>query len=146
MLKENNTVLYLGLAGLKLTIEDLTSLLIEFGKAEITIEEYDAIQLKTKERDAIIEKNKKSNKKKQEIVPFVQTTMQDEKGNSFVIKHENFKHLNLALNELDDSAEEELDKLMERTPQKFLLTITDNPISTEVTDKLKEKYGARIIL
>ena len=144
-LRENNVLLYLGLAGLNLTIEDIIPLLGEFGRIDIPMEQYEEILVRIKERNAIIEKNKKARKKKQEPVPLVPNVIQDDKGNPYILKHEDFKHLNLALNNLDDSAVEEIDKLLARTTSRFVLTITDNKISSEGLNRLKAKYRNRVI-
>ncbi len=143
--KDNYVLEYLGFASLGFTISDLRPLLGEFGKFKLTPEETEALQQRIKERDAIVEKNKKAKGKKEEPVPQVPNMAQDELGNSYVLKKEQFKHLNIGLNSLDDLAFEELDKLMTRTPAQFILTISNRFMSKETLKALSTKYGSRVI-
>ena len=145
-LKQNFTMEYLGLASMNLTISDLQPLLAEFGKIKITPEEATELQQKIKERDAILEKNKKSKGKKEEPVPKVPNMVQDDQGNSFVVKKEHFRSLNIGLNNLGDSAIEELDKLLSRTHVQFNLTIASKVMTKEAAKVLSVKFGERVII
>eukprot|EP00826_Nyctotherus_ovalis_P019992 TRINITY_DN1623_c0_g1_i1.p2 TRINITY_DN1623_c0_g1~~TRINITY_DN1623_c0_g1_i1.p2 ORF type:complete len:180 (-),score=42.85 TRINITY_DN1623_c0_g1_i1:135-674(-) len=145
-LRENTALEYLGLAGLKMTADDLKPLLEEFGRFRISPEEVAEFQQRTKERDAILAKNKKAKGKKVEPVPKVPRLMQDDQGNAFIIKNEEFKHLNIALNEFDDYSVEELNKLLGRTPANFTLTVSSEGISKKSGKALTVKYGERVIL
>jgi Ran GTPase-activating protein (RanGAP) involved in mRNA processing and transport len=143
-LKENVILEALGLAGLNLNLKDFEVLLEEFGKFPISAEQAAELQQKITERDAIITKNKKAKGKKVEVVPIVPGLIQDEQGNACVVKKETFGYLNIGLNNLDDSAVEEIDKLLARTPPKFTMGITSRSMSKEVTQSLVSKYGERV--
>ena len=143
-LRKNTTLEYLGLASLNMSVIDLKPLFEEFGRFKITPEEAEEYKIKIKERDTIITKNKKA--KVKEIVPNLPTLTQDDQGNAFILKNEGFKHLNVALNNFDDSSIEELDKALGRTPAGFTLTASNRNISKEKARMLTSKYGDRIIL
>ena len=84
--QENRTLEYLGLAKNSLTTEDVAPLLGNMGKVLFAPEQVEAHQEKIKQRNAIIEKNKKlkQQKKPEEPVPIVdnieQTITRDENG------------------------------------------------------------------
>lgn len=143
-LKENTALEFLGLAGLNLCIKDFEVLLNEFGKFPITPEEAAILQQRITERDAIVAKNKKAKGKKVEAVPTVPRLVQEEQG-AFVARKEEFAYLNIGLNELDDAAAEEVDRLLTRTPVKFGIGITSKNMSAEKTQALVAKYGERVV-
>jgi len=145
-IKENTSLEYLGLAGLELSINDLKPLLDEFGKFKLTPEEAEELEKKIKERDTIIEKNKKKKGKNEEPVPKVNNMTKDDQGNAYVLKKELFKHLNIGLNSFDASSIDELDKILGRTPPTFSLTCACRTIPKENAKILSTKYGERVIL
>jgi len=145
-LRQNMSLEYLGLAGLNMTVNDLKPLLEEFGRFKITPEEALILQQKIKERDIILNKNKKAKGKKVEPVPKIPNMIKDDQGNTFIIKNEGFRHLNIALNEFDESSVEELDRALGRTSAGFTLTISSKGIPKEAAKALTSKYGGRVIL
>ena len=94
-----------------------------------------------KERDAIIEKNKKlkASKKPEESVPVMDLieskNQKDSDGNEvvnwFMIKNPQFRHLNLCLNNIEDTAQEEIEAALRITPDDFCFTLSGNPLSEE---------------
>ena len=126
-------------------MSDFRPLFEEIGKFKLTTEEAEQLQQRIKERDAIVEKNKKAKGKKEEPVPKVPNMVQDDQGNAYVIKKEHFKHLNIGLNNLDDTAIDELDKLMARTQAHFNLTMASKLMSKEAAKVLTTKYGDRVV-
>jgi len=53
-----------------------------------------------------------------------------------MIKNPQFRHLNLSLNNIEDSALEDIEASLRSTPDDFCLTLSGNPFSEEVTDAL----------
>ena len=138
---------YLGLGSMNLSIKELEPLLLEFGKCQISEEEGKLIEEKMEERDKIIERNSKvkDRKKKLEPVPEAIKFEKDEKGGYYKILKPNFKHLNIGYNDLDGTALEKLDKLLERTLDNFLITVPSKHLEKEQYTDLVGKYDARII-
>ncbi len=141
----NFTLELLGLGSMGLTIEDLAPLFKEFGKIKLNEEEAKLLKEKMKERDMIVEKNKKSRGKKEEPVPKVNRMECNEKGECYEIRKEKFRHLNIMLNKLEDSAVEKIDELLARTGEQFVVTIASKFISKEGYKTLTTKYGSRVI-
>ena len=126
------------------------------GKNLFPQEEVDAHLKILKERDAIIERNKKvyiyiyiiytqGKGKKEEIVPNVEEIEQI--GEEWYIwKNTTLKHLNLALNGFDESSVPILTKLLEKTADTFGVTTMGKPISREIAKLVSAKFGDRFIL
>ena len=110
----NRTLEYVGLAKNGLQSGDVQPLLKCFGRQPFPAENVPAYQLKIKERDTILEKNKKlkASKKPEEIVPLVDAleskVSKDDTGaevtNWWLLVNPQFKHLNICLNQIDDVA------------------------------------------
>lgn len=107
VLEVNRSLEYLGLAKNGLTSSHVTPILEHFGRVPFPADQVTAHQAKIKERDAIIEQNKKTKGKKPDVpVPVVDAieakTTKDADGNEvvswFLLKNPQFKHLNLCLN------------------------------------------------
>lgn len=62
--------------------------------------------------------------------------MKDQDGNEvvawFMVKNPQFRHLNLCLNNLEDSAQEEIESALRVTPDEFCFTLSGNSFSEEV--------------
>lgn len=141
VLETNRVIEYIGLAKNNLASADVCPLLKTFGRQPFPAENVPAYQLKLKERDAIVEKNKKlkASKKPEEHVPLLDNIeskmVKDEAGNevaqwSLVINPQ-FKHLNVCLNQIDDSACEDIEEMLQITPDDFCLTLSGNQFSDE---------------
>ena len=89
-IRANSVLELLGLGTMGLTIEDLRPLLSEFGKIKLPETEAKLLQEKIKERDAIIEKNKKGRGKKEEPVPKINRMEQDDRGTCYEVRKEFF--------------------------------------------------------
>ena len=94
-----------------LTSADMGPILEHFGRVPFPLDEVENHKVKLKERDAIIEANKKTKgKKPDQPVPIMDNieskTSKDSDGqevtNWFLIKNPQFRHLNLCLNDLDE--------------------------------------------
>eukprot|EP00826_Nyctotherus_ovalis_P014980 TRINITY_DN14220_c0_g1_i5.p1 TRINITY_DN14220_c0_g1~~TRINITY_DN14220_c0_g1_i5.p1 ORF type:complete len:203 (+),score=46.76 TRINITY_DN14220_c0_g1_i5:643-1251(+) len=145
-MKENVALEYLGLPGLNITIADLKPLLDEFGSFCVEPEELDELKKKIKERDAIIAKNEKSKGKKVEPVPKLPSITQDAQGKELVLKNDNFKHLSIGLNNLDDIAIEEIGQVLARAPSSFVMTVAGKFFSEGLVKSLAARYGERIVI
>lgn len=91
-----------------------------------------------KERDAIVEKNKKlkQNKKPEEPVPLIDDIEQQEDGSWVIVKNGQLRHLNLCMNPIDDESAEEIADLLKRTPAEFSITLSGTQISKSVVEKI----------
>jgi hypothetical protein len=137
----NRTLEYLGLAKNGFQVADVKPLLDCMGKVEFAPEQVDIHQNKIKERNAIIEKNKKlrSQKKPEEAVPIVdnleQVQSRDTEGNEistwFLCRVPQFKHLNLCMNKLDEEILTDVEDVLSRTTDDFGFTLTGNPMDAE---------------
>ncbi len=142
----NRTLEYLGLAKNNLESADITSLMRCFGKFPFPADQVVAYQTKLKDRDALIEKNKKlkAAKKPEDPVPVmdqIESKIQkDAEGNEvtnwFMIKNPQFRHLNLCLNNIEDTAQEDIENALKNTPDDFCLTLSGNPLTEEVIAQL----------
>ena len=52
--------------------------------------------------------------------------------NWFMIKNPQFRHLNLCLNNIEDTAQEDIENALKNTPDDFCLTLSGNPLNEEV--------------
>lgn len=102
-----------------------------------------------KNRDVIIEKNKKlkAQKKPEELVPVLDNLeseiQRDENGNDvtvwYLLRNPQFKHLNLCLNQVDDDVLERVEELMTSTNDDFGLTLSGNPLSAPKVKEIQTK-------
>lgn len=132
----NRTLEYVGLAKNNLQSGDVQPLLKAFGRQPFPAENVPAYQLKIKERDAILEKNKKlkASKKPEEVVPLLDALesklSKDDQGtevtNWWLLVNPQFKHLNICLNQIDDSAQEDIEFALSITPDDFCMTLSGN--------------------
>lgn len=139
---ETNRVLeYVGLAKNNLVAADVLPLLKAFGRQPFPAENVAAYQTKLKERDTIVEKNKKlkSSKKPEEIVPLLDAIeskmVKDDTGAEvaqwFLLVNPQFKHLNICLNQVDDLAAPHIETALTLTPDDFCMTLSGNTFSDE---------------
>jgi hypothetical protein len=88
-----------------------------------------------------MEKNKKlkASKKPEEVVPLLDNleskVSRDDSGaevtNWFLLVNPQFKHLNICLNQIDDSALEAINDVLSITPDDFQLTLSGNAFADE---------------
>lgn len=93
-----------------------------------------------------IEKNKKlkTAKKPEDPVPVLDNleskVSKDAEGmevtNWFLLKNPQFRHLNLCLNQVDDSVVEDIEQALKLTPDDFCFTLSGNPISEDQVAKI----------
>jgi Ran GTPase-activating protein (RanGAP) involved in mRNA processing and transport len=146
--ESNRSLEYVGLAKNNLQSGDVQPLLKCFGRQPFPAENVPAYQLKIKERDAILEKNKKlkASKKPEEIVPLVDAleskTIKDDTGaevtNWWLLVNPQFKHLNICLNQIDDVAQEDIEHALSITPDDFCMTLSGNQFSDDVVQSIQK--------
>lgn len=112
VLNSNRTLEYFGLAKLNLENHHILPIFDMLGKFPFPEDQVQNHLAALKNRDAIVEKNKKlkAGKKPEEIVPVLdnieQITTKNEEGQTVqiwvTIKNPQFKHLNLCMNNIDD--------------------------------------------
>jgi hypothetical protein len=115
------------------------------GKVEFSPDQVEVHQDKIKQRNTIIEQNKKkrSQKKPEEPVPIVDNlepiTSRDPDGTEithwYLLRCPQFKHLNLCMNKLDEEVLPDIQDVLRRTADDFGFTLTGNSIEPE---KVKE--------
>ena len=97
-----------------------------------------------KNRDAIVEKNKKAKAGKTEPVPALdnieQITTKNDLGETVqiwvTIKNPQFKHLNLSMNNIDDDIASKLESCLRITEDEFGITLSSNNLSEKVINDL----------
>lgn len=107
-----------------------------------------AYQLKIKERDAILEKNKKlkASKKPEEVVPLLDALeskmIKDDTGAEvaawWLLVNPQFKHLNICLNQVDDLAQADIEAALSITPDDFCMTLSGNAFSDETVQCIQK--------
>jgi len=134
----NKNLEFIGLAKNNLTFEDLEPLLSAIGKKPFPEDEADAHVKKMKDRDAIIEKNKKlkASKKPEEPVPILDDIEQQDDGTWMLVQNGQLRHLNLCMNLLDDSHKDEILALLKRTPEEFSITLSGTGFSKAVIEEI----------
>lgn len=55
-----------------------------------------------------------------------------------MLKNPQFRHLNLCLNNIDDSAQEEIEAALRVTPDDFCFTLSGNPLSEEAIASIQK--------
>lgn len=93
-----------------------------------------------KERDAIIEKNKKlkASKKPEDPVPLIDDIEQQEDGSWVIVKNGQIRHINLCMNPIGDDSKDDILDLLKRTPNEFSITLSGTQISK---DSVKEIWS-----
>jgi len=102
-----------------------------------------------KERDTIIEKNKKAKGKKEEPVPILDNLVVIEEGETkkyFLNKNETFKYLNISLNKFDETTISFIEEIMNKTMPTFILSSYTPQISRELAKSICNKYPDRLYL
>lgn len=151
MVAGNRSIEYLGLSKLNIGTNDVLPLFDNIGR--FTFDgDVDERQKELKNRDAIVEKNKKlkASKKPEEPVPQLDDIQEITRINSggqeikewVTIKNPQLKHINLCMNSIDNEAEAPLIALVERTTDEFSLTVSSNPIEQESLQKVHDKITA----
>jgi len=146
VLETNRVLEYIGLAKNNLVSDDVTPLMKAFGRQPFPAENVAAYQAKLKERDTIVEKNKKlkAGKKPEEIVPLLDAIeskmVKDDSGAEvahwYMLVNPQFKHLNICLNQIDDMAAPEIEAVLSITPDDFCLTLSGNAFSDETVQSI----------
>lgn len=134
----NKNLEFIGLAKNDLSFADLEPLIGAIGKKPFPEEEADAHVKKMKERDAIVEKNKKlkASKKPEEPVPILDDIEQLEDGSWVQVQNGQLRHLNLCMNPLDDNNKDDILNLLKRTPEEFSITLSGTNFSKDAINEI----------
>lgn len=145
----NRNLEFVGLAKNNLTSEDVLPLLKFFGRVPFPSEKVAQHQQELKARDLIVEKNKKlkAQKKPEEMVPVLDNleseVHRDESGADvtvwYMVRNPQFKHLNLCLNQIDDSIMDRIEEVLMNTSDDFGITMSGNPITASRVKDLHAK-------
>jgi hypothetical protein len=129
--------------------EDLATFRNFIGKNQLTNEQYENHSKKLKDKEAIIEKNKKlkAQKKPEEPLPFLEEVTQI--GDAFfIVKNCHLKNLNIMQNSFTEKCYETIISILEANND-ILLTMDGKIFSKGLKDKLIDpfgKYGSRVYL
>lgn len=129
--------------------DDLQSFRNFIGKSQLTSEQYENHSKKLKDKEAIIEKNKKlkAQKKPEEPLPFLEEVTQI--GDAFfIVKNCNLKILNIMQNSFTEKCYETIISILEANSD-LLLTMDGKIFPKGLKDKLVDpngKYGSRVYL
>jgi len=149
MLNENKKLEEINIGGNYLTDEDLIMIKNCIGKIQLSQDEIENYLRRVKEREAIIEKNKKQKaaKKPEEPVPFVEEVVQQ--GDLyFIMKNTKLRTLNIMQNNFTEECFNVVISMLDLNPD-LLLTIDNKIFSKNLRDKLNHphsKYASRIYL
>lgn len=134
--EHNKTLEFIGLAKNNLKLTDIQELLASIGKKPFPEEEAEAYIKKMKERDAIIEKNKKMKaaKKPEEPVPLIDDIEQQEDGSWMMVQNGHIRHLNLCMNPIGNEAQDAITDLLHGTPNEFSITLSGTNFSKDVIE------------
>jgi len=138
MLETNRTLEYIGLAKNNLTNEDAEQILAKIGRQPFPADQVDAHQVKIKQRDQIIEKNKKlkNSKKPEEPVPILDSIEQSPGGEWSLLKNMQLRHVNLCMNHLTEEVMPAVEAVLQRTNDEFGITLSGNTIPAEIVKGL----------
>lgn len=149
LLEVNKKLEEINLGGNFFKNEDLSMIKNSIGKVLLTGDELEEYQKKAKERDAIVERNKKAKlaKKQEENVPYLEeVTMIDDKV--YIIKNIKVRTLNLMQNNFTEEVYETVINMLDLNPD-LLLTIDNKIFPKLIREKLNHphsKYANRIYL
>ncbi|CAK87477.1 unnamed protein product (macronuclear) [Paramecium tetraurelia] len=148
MLGQNGSMEFLGLAknGIQ-SFDDLQGITQNIGRFQMSQEEYEEYKTKEKERDAIIERNKKVKKKgTEEPVPFLESIQQID-NNWYLIKNSKLCLINLSMNQIDDQSRDAIEKFLLQTGENFQLVLMNNRFDDQkALQKTKKKFGKKLVL
>ena len=149
MLEINKKLEEINLGGNNLKDEDLVMIKNSLGKIELNSEEIESYLRRFKDREVILEKNKKlkAGKKPEEAVPYIEEVLQQ--GESyFLMKNTKLRSFNLMQNSFTEECFDTIIAMLELN-QDLLLTIDNKLFSKNLRDKLNHphsKYANRIYL
>lgn len=132
-----------------LTTADVKPLLAVMGKDMFAPDQVEAHQEKIKQRNKIMEDNKKKKAKKQpeDPVPVIDNlesaVVRDNDGNEvtqwFLLRCPQFKHLNLCMNKIEDDILGDVEDVLGRTTDDFGFTMTGNPMKAEAVAEIQKR-------
>ncbi|CAD8065547.1 unnamed protein product [Paramecium primaurelia] len=147
-LKENTFLEQLGLAKNQInSLDQLSEIMQNVGKFLMSQDEYDDYRIKEKERDQIIERNKKVKKKgTEEVVPVLETIQQFD-NNWYIMRNQKLQLLNLSLNQIDENSFVQIEKFLNQTIEGFQLVLTNNKFEDQkALQRLKKKYNKKLMI
>lgn len=149
MLAENKKLEEINLGGNSFTDEDLIAIKDCIGKIQLSPDDVENYHRRLKEREAIIEKNKKQKaaKKPEDPVPNIEEVVQ-QGDHYFIMKNTKLRTLNIMQNNFTEECFETVIQMLDLS-QDLLLTIDNKIFSKNLRDKLNHphsKYANRIYL
>jgi len=149
MLIENKKLEEINLGGNSFTNEDLKSIKNCIGKIQLSPEDVEDYLKRQKEREAIVEKNKKlkAAKKPEDPVPPIEEVVQQGEL-YFIMKNTKLRTLNIMQNNFTEECYETVIQMLDLNPD-LLLTVDNRIFSKNLRDKLNHphsKYSNRIYL
>ena len=141
LLDKNKTIEFIGIAKNDLKFEDISPLLDKFGRKPFPSETVDQHLKKMKERDMAIEKNKKAKPgAAKDLVPPVDSIIQE--GTQWVLlQNDQFRHLNLCMNPISESARASIMAVMKRTRDEFSITLAGTEFSENSVHEMSEELS-----
>jgi hypothetical protein len=146
LLSQNRKLEDINLGRNYLTDNDLAMLKDYIGKIPMTQEDVESHNKKLKDRDLIIEKNKKLKiqKKPEEPLPVVQD-VENIEGKFYVMKNTKLKNLNLIQNNFTSYCLNTLIDILDNNPE-LNIAIDEKIFEREDREKLRSKYSIRLYL
>ncbi len=149
MIENNKKLEELNLGANHFVDDDLLGLKDLLGKIAISNEDAEAIQKKARDREMIIEKNKKlkNQKKPEEPLPIVEDINQIGEV-WYIVRNNRIKNLNLMLNNFTKNCYETLTYFFDVADELFI-TIDGKVFSLEQRERLidpRQKYSSRVYL
>lgn len=148
MLEVNRKLEEINIGGNHFKNEDLNMIRNSIGKVQLSGDELEDYQRRAKEKEAILERNKKNKgKKPDEVVPFLEeVTVIDEKY--YIVRNMKVRTLNVMQNNFTEEVYETVINMLDISPD-LLLTIDNKVFSKNIRERLNHphsKYANRIYL
>jgi hypothetical protein len=146
LLSQNKRLEDINLGRNEFTDSDLSMLREHIGKIPMTTEDIENHNKKLKDRDAIIEKNKKLKiqKKPEEALPVI-PDIENIDGKFFFVKNTKLRNLNLIQNCFTGDCVNTLTDILDNNPE-LNIAIDEKIFDREDRDKLRSKYSIRLYL
>ncbi|KAL4495488.1 hypothetical protein ABPG72_020229 [Tetrahymena utriculariae] len=150
MIYKNKSLTTLGLCKNGISnVSQIEQILISIGKYPMSEEQYQAYRNSEKERDQIIERNKKLKGKKlleAEPVPELEAIEQITENKWAITRNNTLSMLNLSLNQLNDESIERFESFLQVVHDNFQVILSFNSFEQRAKERLKKKFNKKIAL
>ncbi|KAL4449653.1 hypothetical protein ABPG74_007476 [Tetrahymena malaccensis] len=150
MIYKNKSLTTLGLCKNGISnVSQIEQILISIGKYPMSEEQYQAYRNSEKERDQIIERNKKLKGKKlleAEPVPELEAIEQITENKWAITRNSTLSMLNLSLNQLTDESVERFESFLQVVHDNFQVILSFNSFDQRAKERLKKKFNKKIAL